>query len=118
VIVGNTAPTSIYEAKFSLPFAIATLLTVGRLGFAEHDDRWLTDPRIRGFRGRVTLVADDTLSENAAIVEIYTRGGQRMEGEGIWRNRTLSEVEDKFRDHAKLWFPQFLHRLPAPRPLS
>jgi 2-methylcitrate dehydratase PrpD len=97
-IVGNTAPTSIYEAKFSLPFAIATLLTAGRLGFAEYDDRWLTDPRIRGLMGRVKLVADDTLTEDTAIVEIHTRGGQQIEGEGIWRNLTLSEVEDKFRD--------------------
>jgi hypothetical protein len=48
--------------------------------------------------GRVKLVADDTLAEDTAIVEIHTRGGQRIEGEGIWRNLTLSEVEDKFRD--------------------
>ena len=33
-----------------------------------------------------------------AIVEIHTRGGQRLEGEGTWRNLTLSEVEHKFRD--------------------
>ena len=97
-MVGNTAPTSIFEAKFSLPFAIATLLTVGRLGFAEYDDRWLNDPRIRGLMGRVKLVADDALAEDAAIVEIHTRGGQRLEGEGTWRNLTLSEVEHKFRD--------------------
>jgi hypothetical protein len=33
-----------------------------------------------------------------AIVELHTRGGQRLEGEGTWRNLTLSEVEHKFRD--------------------
>ena len=42
-IVDNAAPTSIFEAKFSLPFAIATLLTAGRLGFAEYNDRWLNE---------------------------------------------------------------------------
>jgi 2-methylcitrate dehydratase PrpD len=97
-MVDNPAPTSIFEAKFSLPFAIATLLTAGRLGFAEYDDRWLNDPRIRGLMGRVKLVADDSLAVDAAIVEIHTRGGQRLEGEGTWRNLTLSEVEHKFRD--------------------
>ena len=97
-MVDNPAPTSIFEAKFSLPFAIATLLTTGRLGFAEYDDRWLNDPRIRGLMGRVKLVADEALAKDAAIVEIHTRGGQRMEGEGTWRNLTRSEVEHKFRD--------------------
>jgi 2-methylcitrate dehydratase PrpD len=97
-MVNNPAPTSIFEAKFSLPFAIATWLTAGRLGFAGYDDRWLNDPRIRGLMGRVQLVADDTLAADAAIVEIHTRGGQRLEGEGTWRNLPLSEVEPKFRD--------------------
>jgi len=97
-MVSNAAPTSIFEAKFSLPFAIATLLTAGRLGFAEYNDRWLNDPRIRDLMDRVTLIADDSLPENAAIVEIRTRGGQKLEGEGIWRNLSLSEVENKFRD--------------------
>ena len=97
-MVGNTAPDSIFEAKFSLPFAIATLLTAGRLGFAEYDDGWLHDPRVRGLMGRVKLVADDSLAENAAIVEMHIRGGQRMEGEGSWRNLTLPEVERKFRE--------------------
>jgi hypothetical protein len=97
-MVSNAAPTSIFEAKFSLPFAIATLLTAGRLGFAEYNDRWLNDPRIRDLMGRVKLVADDSLGESTAIVEIHTRGGQRMEGEGTWRNLSLSEVENKFRD--------------------
>jgi 2-methylcitrate dehydratase PrpD len=79
-IVGNTAPTSIFEAKFSLPFAIATLLTVGRLGFAEYADHWLNDPQVRDLMGRVQLVVDDALAADAAIVEIHTRGGQQLEG--------------------------------------
>jgi len=97
-IVDNVAPASIFEAKFSLPFAIATLLTTGRLGFAEYDDRWLNDPRVRDLMGRVQLVADDSLASDAALVEIHTRAGQRMKGEGTWRNLTLSEVEHKFRE--------------------
>jgi 2-methylcitrate dehydratase PrpD len=97
-MVSNPAPTSIFEAKFSLPFAIATLLTAGRLGFAEYDDRWLNDPRIRSLMGQVQIVADDALAADAAMVEIHTRGGQRLEGEGTWRNLPLSEVEPKFRD--------------------
>jgi 2-methylcitrate dehydratase PrpD len=97
-MVGNPAPTSIFEAKFSLPFAIATLLTAGRLGVAEYDDRWLNDPRIRGLMGRVQLVADDTLAADTAMVEIHTHGGQRLEGVGTWRTLTLAEVEHKFRD--------------------
>jgi 2-methylcitrate dehydratase PrpD len=97
-IVDNPTPTSIYEAKFSLHFAIAALLTAGRLGFAEYDDCWLNDPRIRGLMSRVQLVTDDALATDTAIVEIHTRGGQRLEGEGTWRNLTLSEVEHKFRD--------------------
>jgi hypothetical protein len=97
-MVNNPAPTSIFEAKFSLPFAIATLLTAGRLGFAEYDDRWLNDARIRGLMGRVQIVVDDALAADAAIVEIHTQGGQRLEGGGTWRNLPLSEVEPKFRD--------------------
>jgi 2-methylcitrate dehydratase PrpD len=96
-MVNNPAPTSIFEAKFSLHFAIATLLTVGRLGFAEYADRWLNDPQVRDLMGRVQLVVDDALAADAAIVEIHTRGGQRLEGEGTWRNLPLSEVEHKFR---------------------
>jgi 2-methylcitrate dehydratase PrpD len=97
-MVGNPAPTSIFEAKFSLPFAIATLLTVGRLGVAEYDARWLNDARIRSLMGRVQLVADDTLAADTAMVEIHTHGGQRLEGAGTWRTLSLAEVEHKFRD--------------------
>ncbi len=97
-MVGNPAPTSIFEAKFSLPFAIATLLTAGRLGVAEYADRWLHDPRIRSLMGRVQLVADDTLAADTALVAIQTHGGQRLEGAGTWRTLTLAEVEHKFQD--------------------
>ena len=97
-MVGNPAPTSIFEAKFSLPFAIATLLTAGRLGVAEYADRWLHDPRIRSLMGRVQLVADETLAADTALVAIHTHGGQRLEGAGTWRTLTLAEVEHKFQD--------------------
>jgi hypothetical protein len=58
----------------------------------------ITDPRIRDLMGRVQLVADAALAADAAIVEIHTRGGQRLEGEGTWRTLPLAEVEHKFRD--------------------
>ena len=97
-IVDNPAPTSIFEAKFSLHFAIALLLTAGRLGVAEYADRWLNEPRIRDLMRRVQLVVDETLAADTAIVTIHTRGGQRLEGEGTWRNLPLSEVAHKFHD--------------------
>jgi 2-methylcitrate dehydratase PrpD len=97
-MVGNPAPSSIFEAKFSLPFAIATYLRAGRLGFQEYDDRWLQDPPTRDLMGRVKLVADDTLGDGVATVEIQRRGAGPLRGHGRWRNLEPSEVEQKFRD--------------------
>ena len=84
-MVGNPAPTSIFEAKFSLPFAIATLLTAGRLGFAEYDDRWLNDPG-SGPHGWAAAVADHRWRRTLRLSRSTPVEGSGWRVRAIWRN--------------------------------
>lgn len=49
----RSRPASAIEAKFSLPFAIATALAKGRVGIADFDEAALADPVVLQLAGRV-----------------------------------------------------------------
>jgi 2-methylcitrate dehydratase PrpD len=74
---GRRSPQTELEAKFSIPFALALVLTgttTGRDGFTPAA---LADPRLRDLAARVELVADDDLPVFAAVVGAETTAGRR-----------------------------------------
>ncbi|HZT95044.1 MAG TPA: MmgE/PrpD family protein [Gaiellaceae bacterium] len=55
---GKVAPKSDYEAKFSLPYVVATTLLHGKFGLAELEDAALSDPAVLALATRVTCHDD------------------------------------------------------------
>lgn len=104
-------PRSDYEAKFSLPFVVATSLVRGRLSLAEFDESTLFDPVITDLAARVTYQADPESGfprhYSGEVVVTTTDGRVVRHREQINRGaeeRPLSDtdVAAKFRDNVTL----------------
>lgn len=83
-VAGNPDPRSAAEARFSLPFVVATALRHGRVRLAAFDADRLADPATRALMARVTLAVDPALdaafpAQRAARVAITTHDGRRDE---------------------------------------
>lgn len=60
-VTGNAAPTTAFEAKFSLPYTVAAAFRLGSVRLAAFDDDNLHDPGIRALIDRITLSVDEEL---------------------------------------------------------
>jgi 2-methylcitrate dehydratase PrpD len=56
--LGHADVRSEFGARFSLPFAVASLICHGRSGLDNYDAASVTDPRIRALASRVTVTED------------------------------------------------------------
>ncbi len=79
-ITADYQPSTIYAAKFSLPFCAALALKKGSCGLEDFTLEALEDGEIRGLMPRVSLFRDDRLEAMhparwPAVVEITTRSG-------------------------------------------
>ena len=80
-VAGNPAPMTAAEARFSIPYVVATALLHGSVRLAAFSDERLADSRIRALMTRIELAVDDTLDrafpgQRAAHVTIETLDGQ------------------------------------------
>jgi 2-methylcitrate dehydratase PrpD len=57
-LCSNADPRTVYEAKFSLPFAVAVALVTGAARFDSFRDERLRNPEIRNLMARVTTIVD------------------------------------------------------------
>ncbi|MFO1326737.1 MAG: MmgE/PrpD family protein [Rubrivivax sp.] len=81
-VAGNPDPRSAAEARFSLPFVVATALRTGRVRLAAFDAERLADPATRALMARITLAVDPALdaafpAQRAARVAVTTHDGHR-----------------------------------------
>jgi 2-methylcitrate dehydratase PrpD len=67
------------EGKFSVQHGIAVALVDGAAGPAQFEDRKARDPLLTALRSTVTLLQDDTLSEDAAALRLTLRHGRSVE---------------------------------------
>lgn len=104
-------PQSEYDAKFSLPFFIATCLVRGRFGLAELEPPCLADPQILALCQRINCEHDEESAFPkyfSGQVEVLLRDGRHLaRREQINRGtdaRPLSraEIESKFLENAQL----------------
>ncbi len=84
-LLGKVEPTTPYLAKFSLPFCLATALSVGRVGLDEFAADRLADPALAALMGRVAISADPGLSAAyprawGARATVRTVDGQVLRG--------------------------------------
>lgn len=80
-VAGHPQPTTAAEARFSLPFVVATALLHGKVRLAAFSPARLQDPEIRGLMQRIELSIDPELDarfpgRRAARVTITPRHGE------------------------------------------
>jgi 2-methylcitrate dehydratase PrpD len=79
--MAGVAPPSMLAAKFSIPYAVAAALVLGRADVAAFAEPALADPRIRALAARVGVRVDPEMSPRrtdypTAVVEVVLRDGQ------------------------------------------
>ena len=80
-VAGNPAPLTAAQARFSIPFVVATALRHGSVRLAAFAPERLQDAELRALMGRVELKVHPELDaqfpgQRAARVTLHTRGGQ------------------------------------------
>ncbi|NQV82387.1 MAG: MmgE/PrpD family protein [Rhodospirillales bacterium] len=83
-ICGNRDPQTVFEAKFSLPYAVAIAMTTGRARMDAFSGDWLKNQPLRSLIEKVEVVSADDLSaefpkRRAARINIETTDGRHFE---------------------------------------
>jgi 2-methylcitrate dehydratase PrpD len=105
--MADPAPASMLGAKFSIPYAVAAALVLGRADAPAFAESALADPRIRALAARVEVRGDPQMSPRrsdypTAIVEIVLKDGRALSGStsvvrGDFENPVAAaEVVEKF----------------------
>ncbi|HEY7651298.1 MAG TPA: MmgE/PrpD family protein [Methylomirabilota bacterium] len=105
--MADPAPASVLGAKFSIPYAVAAALVLGRADVSAFVEPALADPRIRALAARVEVRVDPRMSPRrsdypTAVVEIVLKDGRALSGStsvvrGDFENPVpAAEVVDKF----------------------
>lgn len=137
-LAAKRRPANDYDAKFSLPYAVASGLLRGRLGLKELEPSAFGDAAALALMERVHYVEDPASTfprHYTGEVRITMDDGTiRTHREPVNRGHaerplTNGEVREKFMDNATLWFPKahaqavceqvlVLDRLPSVRTLE
>ena len=81
VVGRNYEPKTAHEAKFSLPYCLATALIYGKVGLTEFSEENLRDPRIQKLSRKVKVVVDPEYVSarlGCAKVTIYAVNGKEF----------------------------------------
>jgi 2-methylcitrate dehydratase PrpD len=102
------APKTLADAKFSLPFLVATAILRRGMSVRDFSPGTLADPQVRALAGKMRLQPDSSLDWNGALppgrVEIETHDGQhwQREGHGVPGNADnpmgWEDIRAKFRE--------------------
>ena len=98
VRMGEPAPASSLAARFSIPWAVAAALVLGRTDPAAFDATALADERIRALARRVVISTDQAMTPRradlpTARVRLVARGGRTLEQTtSVVRGDALSPV--------------------------
>ena len=111
-------PKDWFGTRFSLPFAVATLIVGGRNGLDAFGDDAVADPRIVALAAKVTVEEAPEFTarypdEQRVTLAIHLRDGTEVTGECVitsgepGRPHAAADLERKFRDLAEpLWGAQ------------
>ena len=112
-LAGKRRPASDYDAKFSLPYAVASGLLRGRLGLKELEPQAFTDAEALALMDRVSYVEDPAstfpLHYSGEVRLLMADGSRRVHREAVNRGHaerplTNAEVQEKFFANATLHF--------------
>jgi len=115
VVGKNYEPKTASEAKFSLPFCVATALIYGRVGMGEFSRAKLEDQESIELSKRIRVVDDPEFANmtlGPAMVTLVTKSGEERKcrvdvPKGYPKNRlTGREIEQKFKTLASSTLPK------------
>jgi len=79
--LGDRNPTTRLGAQMSMPYSLAVALETGRANLAEYEDRWISDPGVRGVMARIEMIVDPAIDEDTEpYLTVVTADGRRLEG--------------------------------------
>jgi 2-methylcitrate dehydratase PrpD len=102
-LTGKKTPQVGLEGKFSVYHSAAVAIIHGAAGEKEYSDACVRDPVVIALRDRVEAVADESVSEDAAQIEIRLRDGKVLNKHvahaigSLERPMTDADLEEKFR---------------------
>ena len=106
--MAEPAPATMLAAKFSIPYAVAASLVLGRTDLEAFDDAAVADPRIRTLAARVEIGSDPAMNPRrpddypTAVVTVALRDGRTLtESTTVVRGDSaapadLGEIIEKF----------------------
>ncbi len=93
-------PQNAYAARFSLPYAVAVVLLLGRAGIDEFSEERIRDPQVLALAARTSYVVDDSLPFPQAFpgwLKLKLKDGreveQRMDASRGSREHPMSDAE-------------------------
>ncbi len=101
-VCNQLAPTTGLGAKFSYRTVIAMLALGHDTALPDsYSDEVCADPRLKSLRDRITVEADETLSETQAHLSLLRRDGARREADhDLLAPMSLADREDRVREKA------------------
>jgi 2-methylcitrate dehydratase PrpD len=100
-MIKNPDPRDELQAKFSLPFCLATALVNRDVSYRAFDEATLFDPTVRDMMARVSLETRPEIGRIETLVRVRTRDGQTLERMGLRKSLDAPSVLDKFRGLVK-----------------
>ncbi|MFC4055463.1 MmgE/PrpD family protein [Actinomadura syzygii] len=98
-VAEKTAPVTEYQARASLPAAVALALVDGRVGVASFEPDSVGRDAVRALARRVEYVADPALAEGFGARMHVVAGGERFDGDPAVQVDEAAAVRRKFDDN-------------------
>jgi len=99
------------QGKFSVYHGAAVGLVRGKAGLQDYTDEAVNDPEVKRVRECTTAVGDPSITEDQALLEVELATGETLTKfvprsiGNVHRPMTDRQLEDKFRDQARLVLP-------------
>jgi 2-methylcitrate dehydratase PrpD len=100
-MIKNADPRDELQAKFSLPFCLATAVVNRDVSYRAFDEKTLFDPPVRSTMARVSLETRPDIGRIETLIRVRTRDGKVLERMGLRKSLDAQSVLEKFRGLVK-----------------
>jgi 2-methylcitrate dehydratase PrpD len=100
-MIRNPDPRDELQAKFSLPYCLATAIINRDVSYRAFDDKTLFDPAIRKTMARVSLETRPEIGRIQTLIRVRTRDGKVLERMGLRKSLDAQAVLEKYRTLVK-----------------
>jgi 2-methylcitrate dehydratase PrpD len=100
-MIRNPDPRDALQAKFSLPFCLATALVHRDLSYRAFDEKTLWDPAVRELMKRVKVDSRDEVGRIQTLVRVRTRDGRMLERMAQRESLDAESMRERFRGLAQ-----------------